>query len=293
MTLTASVMLSTGDWWWQALTSEPMLTGIALAVVCLGLLLVSARALARLGRAGADRPRQVDPARHSRGTATIEFALVIPIMLFFILLLAQTTFVMAGNLFVHYAAFAATRSAIVYIPADFGPTEPPNVLDHMAGAPKFDAIRAAAVLALVPVAGAMADGNAPADAISDGLDQHYQAYGRSPPRWRETLLPNRLHYAHDPISTRVTVMHTYLDENGDVRYLDTSAGGDEFGPREPITVRVEHQLNLSVPIVWALFADDTADGRYSVVAAQYTLTNEGVLDALPPTPALERLEPPE
>ena len=77
--------------------------------------------LARLGRS------QRRPSGPSQGTATIEFALVMPIMLFLILLLAQTTFVMAGNLFVHYAAFAATRSAIVYIPADYGPEEDPNV----------------------------------------------------------------------------------------------------------------------------------------------------------------------
>ena len=46
------------------------------------------------------------------GTATLEFCMVIPIVLFLILLLVQSTLLMVGNQFVHYAAFAATRSAV-------------------------------------------------------------------------------------------------------------------------------------------------------------------------------------
>jgi hypothetical protein len=49
-----------------------------------------------------------------------------------------------------------------------------------------------------------------------------------------------------------------------------------------------------VPYISAIFADgrlDTSRGgnRYSLVAAQYTLTNEGIVDWLPPPPGLPRL----
>jgi hypothetical protein len=281
-----------GDWWWQAFSNERMLSYTALAVLCVALLLFGALCLRRLGRADRRKPR---PGIRSDivGTATIEFALTIPVMLFLILLLAQTTFVMAGNLFVHYAAFTATRSAIVYIPADYGPGEPPNFIEHEPGSPKFDAIRSAAVFALAPIAGSLPGGNAPADAMTDALGQYYGDYARSAPRWIDRLLANRLHYADDRFNTRVTVYHSFVDSGGQVRHVDTVEGGPFFAPAGAISVRVEHRLNLSVPIVWALFADDRADGRYSLVAYQYTLTNEGVLDVLPPTPRLERLEPPD
>ena len=290
ITATPGIM-GVGNWWWRAVTSDLSLGCLAAGLGSVALLLLGAVVLGRLGR-GARQSRQRDPAGQTRGTATIEFALVIPVMLFLILLLAQTTFVMAGNLFVHYAAFAATRSAVVYIPADHGPYEPPNVLDDAPGSPKFDAIRSAAVFALAPIAGAMPSGSAPSQAVTEAIDQYYQAYGRNPPRWVETLIADRLRYANDQLRTRVTVMHTFVDVDGRVTHADTTEAGPVFGPTEPISVRVEHQLNLSVPIVWVLFADDLDDGRYSVVTARYTMINKGVLDALPPTPLLPRYEPP-
>ena len=53
-----------------------------------------------------------------RGTVTIELVLVIPVVLFFSLLLVQVMLLMTANHFVHYAAYAAVRSAIVQIPVD-------------------------------------------------------------------------------------------------------------------------------------------------------------------------------
>lgn len=286
MTTVTPDIMELDNWWRQALTSSLSLTCLAVCLGCLAALGLGVCVLVRLGRL------RREPCGRSQGTATIEFALVMPVMLFLILLLAQTTFVMAGNLFVHYAAFAATRSAIVYIPADYGPDEDPNVLLHEPGLVKFDAIRSAAALALAPAAGPMPDGSAPAEAITDALDHYYETYGRNPPRWIEALIADRLRYAYDPIRTRVTVMHTFVDDEGVVVHADTAEAGEQFGPTEPVTVRVEHQLNLSVPIVWTLFADDSDDGAYTIVTAQYTMINEGVVDALPPTPSLPRYDPP-
>lgn len=220
--------------------------------------------------------------------------MVFPIVLFLCLVLVQSTLLMVGNQFVHYAAFAATRSAIVYIPQDYGLAgEPRNTIVPAAGNAKFDAIRAAAYLAVVPVCGKLE--NSPEDLRTDeyvsGLNDYFASYGQDAPRWVQTLAADRLRYA--AANTDVNVLYT-LVTRGEVEYFDTEdepGGQYTFGPRDAVTVRIEHRLNLSVPYVRALFADgEHGEGRgsYALVTAQYTLTNEGVDPSLPPKPELER-----
>lgn len=216
------------------------------------------------------------------GTVTLEFALVVPVMLFLMLLLAQTTFALTGNLFVHYAAFAAVRSAMVHIPADYSPSEPPNVIDARPGSPKYDAIRAAAAIAVMPVAGRLDEGQTQ---LRDALAEHFTAYGRTAPRWARTLIADRASYAE--AHTQVTILHTHVGGGDTIIYEDAATTPEPFGYRAPVTVRVRHRLNLSVPLVWTLFAD--ADGqRWRTIEAQYTLTNEGIPTALPPPPPWPR-----
>jgi TadE-like protein len=230
------------------------------------------------------------------GTATVEFCMVFPIVLFLTLMLAQATLLMVGNQFVHYAAFAATRSAIVYIPQDTtgwdspGQGEPYNVIVPVNGRAKFDAIRAAAYLAVAPVCGKREDGGEDlrADEYVAGLRDHFAAYGQDAPRWIETLAAARLRYA--AANTDVQVLETDVDDTS-IEYYDIAPIGYTFGPREAITVRVEHRLNLSVPYVRAIFADgehNNGRGKYALVSAQYTLTNEGVDPDLPDPPELPR-----
>ncbi len=254
-------------------------------------------------RAGASEgvcaPRGVFASRLSRavlgesGTATVEFCMVLPIVLFLCLVLVQSTLLMVGNQFVNYAAFAAARSAIVYIPQDYpGEGEPRNTIVPEEGKPKFDAIRAAAYLAVAPVCGKREDG---AEALRTddyvaGLGDYFSSYGRDAPRWVETLAAARLRYA--AANTDVQVMYT-LVTRGEVEQFDTATeDGYTFGPHEAVTVRIEHRLNLSVPYVRGLFADgEHGDGRggYALVTAQYTLTNEGIDPDLPAPPELERV----
>jgi len=242
-------------------------------------------------------PQPDSPARRwlralaqESGTATIEFCMVFPIVMFLILILVQSTLLMVGNQFVHYAAFAATRSAIVYIPADYSHLgiEGRNTIVPDEGSPKFDAIRAAAYLAVMPVCGKLDESNENlrTGEFINGLNEHFASYGQDSPRWVNTLAASRLRYAAE--NTDVQVLYSDII-NGDLDLVDIAAEGHgyNFGPRESITVRVEHRLNLSVPYVRAIFADgEHADGlgKYANVTAHYTLTNEGVDTNLPEQP---------
>src|SRR5690606_37869617 len=101
----------------NALTSSTMLAAWAIAGGCVVGLFLVGRILRNLHpRRGADTLTASNPQRFQAGTATMEFALVFPIFLFFILTLVQTSLLMVGNLYVHYAAFASVRSAIVQVP---------------------------------------------------------------------------------------------------------------------------------------------------------------------------------
>ena len=227
------------------------------------------------------------------GTATIEFCMVFPIVLFLILILVQATLLMVGNQFVHYAAFAATRSAIVYIPADLtdqGGTGR-NSISLTEGTPKYDAIRASAYYAVMPVCGKLDTSNEPlnTDEFIAGLRDHFASYGQDAPRWVDTLTAARLRYAAE--YTDIQIMRAVVTDR-DVDFEEIFPGDDPFGPREAITVRIEHRLNLSVPYVRGIFADgEHPDGRgkYALVTAHYTLTNEGVNPDLPDKPTLKRI----
>jgi hypothetical protein len=225
--------------------------------------------------------RDADVSSES-GSATLEFVLIIPMLLFCTLTLAQTTMVMGGNIFVHYAAFAATRSAITTIPLDYSDvSEPRNYLVLPDGS-KSQRIRQAAVFALLPVAGRTSDSStSESQLLVEGFKSYYNDLGQEPPAWIDNFLAERLAYAN--AHTGITFSRAVTESVDDLVMLPLEEGVHQFGPREPITVQVEHQLNLAVPYVWPLFADSTA-ARHTQVKAYYTLNNEGIDIELPPSP---------
>jgi hypothetical protein len=266
-----------------------------LNLIVLGLLLVAVLLIITVTLRGLAQSPTPGPAwkrfrfdRDQRGTASIEFALVLPFVMIIALMLTQVTLLMGSNLVVNYAAFAATRSAIVWIPADASGDEPPNTIVHSAGNTKFDTIRRAAVFGVLPVAGRATDGNVSPDAFVQGLQSHFSAYGQQPPGWVGNLMPDRLRYAADNTTIAVLTCRAVGD---DLTFSELGQGqAYTFGPRDPVTVRVTHQLSLAVPYVRAFFSDGELDdgSRYTLVEAQYTLTNEGIVDQLPPQPELPR-----
>lgn len=279
--------LAVHDWLMQALRSDLTLRCAAIAGGCL-VVLIGLTLIMRRASRGARRARSL--VGEQSGTAVLEFALVVPIMIFLMLVLAQTTLVMTGNLFVHYSAFAATRSAIVVIPAATS-EEPPNYMTPQDGYEKFDAIHTAAATALVPVSGRLRSGSGPASAVVDGLVEHYDSYGRDTPVWVQNLIADRVRYA--VANTDVQVLRTVVRNAQEVQLRDKIEDDLPFGPREAISVRVEHGFNLSIPVVWPIFDDDNRE-PVSTIDALYTLTNEGVEVSLPQPPSergIPRVDP--
>ena len=278
----------TEQFWNNLLTSELTLWCVGLgsaALIGLGLVIVV------LHRVHRPLPA-ANPLTDSDGTATIEFTLVMPILIFFMLLLAQVTFAMAGNIFINYSAFAATRTAIVQIPADYA-DDGPNHYSAYEGHTKHELIRRAALVSLVPVAGREPSSEASNEATQfvDGLSAFYQAYGRGGPNWIDSLAADRFRYAYDNTAITVYRAQEVEDHTWEFEPIETT---HPFDGRDPITVRVTHRLNLGVPYVGRLFNSEPnpeSPGRYTLVSAQFTLTNEGKRDELPPQPNVPRQTP--
>jgi len=67
--------------------------------------------------------------RDQGGSAqSLSFVLTLPVFIMIMLFIVQVSQLMIGTIVVHYAAYAAARSAIVWIPADLGTDEGPNCI---------------------------------------------------------------------------------------------------------------------------------------------------------------------
>lgn len=287
-------MYGPAAWWLVALDTPTAWRCAWIGMVCC---ILSAWLFLRLLRMG--RTRRVivgdGAARVGRGlkgdagTATLEFTLVFPVLLVLVLTLIQTTLMFTGNLFVHYAAFSATRAAIVYIPLDVE-REPPNELAGQ-NSSKREAIRRAAVMAMLPVSGPGVSGRS---SLVPAVGALYSANGFSTPRWAERLLDGRFGYADE--HTDVVILADNLEESGfglEPQSPGLGTGDSPLGPRDPIAVEVTHKLHLSIPFVSRLFGSGSHDvggetARYAEISARFILTNEGVVDALPPKPPIDR-----
>lgn len=276
---------------WASAWADPTTLGCAAAVLLsVFVLWLIGRMIRSIGRIGSLLPQRsgVD------GTATMEFALVAPIAMFFVLLLAQVTFLMAGNVFVHYAAFVATRTASLEIPRNYTDGGP-NQYTHAAGFTKHDAIHRAAVFAAAPIGGAMPDNpaGAPDQAYVGALQSYYENMGCNAPRWVSNMMDDRLRYV--AAATQIDVWLTEVDSTVDppVVVFTRLDDGERhvFEPREPITVSVTHQYFLSVPYVNRLMAG-IGEGSSSRptwrIYAQSTMTNMGIRPDLPPAPPVPR-----
>lgn len=120
----------------------------------------------------------------SGGVQSLSFVLTLPLFVMIMLFIVQVSQLMIGTIVVHYAAFAAARSAVVWIPARLGQEETENCLsayypdpeagDQVVpirdpldpnygpgeggttylvepGGPKYDKIATAAVMACMPI----------------------------------------------------------------------------------------------------------------------------------------------
>lgn len=313
MATTAPLLLAQG-WIARALTSDYSLLCAGIAILSLFIVLLLTRVIVRLGRqqSTSHQPANRLPTSRLRsnhplmarlssffsdqqGTTSIEFALVFPILLVITLIMVQSMMMMAGNMYVHYAAFTATRAATIEIAQDYtdrGDYES----DYYApgkGSIKHERIRRAAYMALVPVAGQSDTGTGPAGEAVASISNHFSTYGANEPKWVQAKLASKVGYAE--ANTEIEVLETVIHPDNRVTFDPLPQSPYRFGIRDVITVRVIHKLNLGVPFASRFFADGDNDakgpGRYTLVTARATFTNEGVPNKLPEKPDIDRLTP--
>ena len=287
------------NWWWSTLTSGPALWLLGFAAVCIAMLLylgLRLRSISANVRKAPVKQRLSDDS----GVAMIEFVLVTPILLTVTLLLIQTMLVFTGLFYVQYSAFAAARTAIVQIPTVS--TEPINEFMPSEGSDKFDAIRSAAVLGVLPVSGRESGSSVASGTLVSGIGEVYAAQGRSEPNWVNEMLGQRLNYAVN--HTEIALQRVYPGENPESVRLEPVESYTLFSPKEAIAVVVRHEFALSVPLASRVFSAVGESGTYSpagrsgdspgppgqwtLIEARAILTNEGIDRRLPEAPEVPR-----
>jgi hypothetical protein len=259
---------SASEWLPRALASSGVVKYAAITMALTATLFVVCYVIVRIGARARTRDRSQD------GGAIVEFAMVLPIAVGLVLLLAQSSFLMVGHLCVQYSAYCAARAAIVAIPDDLAQYggEAQNYVDpDPNNSIKQGRILRAAVWAVMPVSCGIAEqSEASKPELVNGIGDFFTSYGEPTPRWVETKLQRKWQYAMD---------HTFVE-------LAPPIAGDVYGEAEDIQVSVAHTFYLSVPIARTIFAAlddgvelDIGNGEYGLrMQATCTLTNEGVQD---------------
>jgi prepilin-type processing-associated H-X9-DG protein len=254
----------------RAATSPFFLRMAAVAGGSLAAIIGMGFLLARAGRR--QRLQRASLASSETGTTMVEFALVLPIATAVVLMLVQSMLMMAGSIVVNYAASAAARAAIVWVPKDLGGVapwtpEPYNTVTDAANSEqsqKRSTIKLAASVALLPVAGISPSDADPTNGVfAPGVVQYFTAQNAQQPGWTTNFLPGKLNYAW--AHTTATLQPGQALPNA-------------YQPNEDLTVLVQHALVLPVPYANMLFQDGSVAnvGYTANVWATSTLNNEGV-----------------
>ncbi len=203
---------------------------------------------------------------------SLSFVLTVPLFIMLMLLAVQITQLMIGQIMVHYAAFAAARSAAVWIPArieaplelanwinvrQFSGTQP--IADMATASPKMAQIHRAAALACVSIAPSRDLGIAdPGDMTTQALVSVFSAY--SPTAQTNSRLPMRLAnkwaYAYRATDVELSTFHrrygtsrsSYQNEpplwDSNPWSFEAYYKATEIGWRDEITVKVTHHFAL-------------------------------------------------
>ena len=248
----------------------------AALVFVVGGLAVSGRYLRSLVRWQTGGRRRLLSALHTDeagGVQSLSFVLTAPIFIMLMLLAVQITQVMIGLMTVHYAAFAAARSASVWIPARMEPfdTQGENRLGlrmlegvYSGGIeyrisddpdlPKQQQIRKAAALACVPIAPSRDVGIRASDSTGGSLQAMYAKL--APGAMGNTRIPDRLanKWGYADAATTIEIRVFHPDEIGDDAeppliqfwpYLpETEFTPYEIGWRDQVRITVTHQFAL-------------------------------------------------
>ncbi len=199
---------------------------IALLVLVIMLLVILRLAAVKMDLA---RLRQLH-ANQSGSAQSLSFVLVLPLLIMVVMLIVQVSQLMIGTIVVHYSAYAAARSAAVWIPArlssvgegancissrsldwDFPDQVPPSLeptdgglrFEIAPGSVKFNKITSAAILALIPIC--------PSRNTGEALTGQGQTTARIIKAAYDTYLPSST--TNSAISTRINNKLAYAIAN--------------------------------------------------------------------------------
>lgn len=202
---------------------------------------------------------------------SLSFVLTLPVFMMVMMLIVQVSQIMIATVVVHYAAFAATRAAIVWIPADVGtldeghnristfyadPTATipgPGVTYTISpGGPKYERIRMAAVLACMAVSPSRDTGHTVPQQLADELATMNSVYeALAPESAANPKIAERLHnkLAYSVANTRVDVTFLHKEREPPIARWNIPHDREEFyynevGWQDPIQVSVTHDLCL-------------------------------------------------
>ncbi len=243
--------------------------GIAVLACCAALRLLASVSGARLHLA-----RLAQLHRDQSGAVqSLSFVLTLPLFVMILLFIVQLSQLTICRVVVEYAAFAAARSAVVWIPANLGPgDEQENRIGRYAylgdvvgqdgntyseyevepRGPKYRKVHFAAAMACLPICPSRDTGeprNHPGNGAADVLIRMYQAYApgsaanaRVPARLR-----NKLAYALNNTRLRILIRHKdeepELAEHGQPPYPEEFTD-NEIGWQDQIVVTVMHDFAL-------------------------------------------------
>jgi hypothetical protein len=246
---------------------------------------VAAWALVRFSRAQLRLGRLLKLHGDEVGSVqSLSFVFTLPIFIFVMLMIIQVSQLMIGMIVVHYAAFAAARSAAVWIPAampepegpccissyvldpeaadqvapqlnpeadDYGPAEGGLTYRIAPGSPKYDKIALAAVLACMPISPSRDVGLGAPDAAQTSAVLK-NAYGALSPQSAANSrigprLDNKLAYALKHTQVEIRFFHKNREPPLATYFLPDDPNEfyfNEVGWQDPITVTVKYDFPL-------------------------------------------------
>jgi hypothetical protein len=255
---------------------------LAACFVLLRLLLAVSGAKLRLGMLWQLHRNEVGSVQ------SLSFVLTLPVFIMIMMLIVQVSQLMIATVVVHYAAFSAARSAVVWIPANVGTVEETEnrissiALDPEAemngdgqryrvlpGSPKYQKIELAAALACLPISpsrdvgAVLPPGALPLasslKAMYRTLDPSSDENLRIPQR-----LDNKLAYALANTRIEINFLHKHEEPEIQRYYLGHNTYefyDNEVGWQDPVKVTVTHDLAL-LPGPGRLLARRVVSARY-------------------------------
>ena len=247
-------------------------------------LILAAWALVRFSRVQLRLGRLLELHRDEVGSVqSLSFVLTLPLFIMIMLMIVQASQLMIGTVVVHYAAFAAARSAAVWIPAamaepegpccissysvdpqapdqtppelnptasDYGPGSGGLTYKIQPGSPKFNKIALAAILACVPISPSRDLGLQVTAAQMDAVLK--EAYGTlSPSSSANSAIGPRLDHklAYAMNNTDVQIRFFHKNQEPPLQTYDQPDDPGEFyfnevGWQDTITVTVNYQYPL-------------------------------------------------